>query len=102
MLEALDRLGGRTHTFQTGVFAGTEEGAHWIHGGIDNVPLSTLLDMYKVGQIRVGGDDDYEGSRSRLLLLSPENLPLSAAERDLSFDLFESARSATDIFARDA
>ena len=102
MLEALDRLGGRTHTLHTGVFAGREEGAHWVHGGIDNVPVSTLLDMHKVGQVRVGGDDDYEGSRSRLLMLSSSNVPLTAAERDVSFDLFESARAASEAFASEA
>ncbi|CAE7341811.1 KDM1B, partial [Symbiodinium microadriaticum] len=101
VLEALDRLGGRTHTLHTGVFAGREEGAHWVHGGIDNVPVSTLLDMHKVGQVRVGGDDDYEGSRSRLLMLSSSNVPLTAAERDVSFDLFESARAASEAFASD-
>ena len=101
VLEALDRLGGRAHTIQTGSFAGTEEGAHWVHGGTENVPVSRLLSMYNVSQVRVGGDDDYEGARNRLMLVSPRGVPLSAAQRDLSFDLFASARAASEAYAKE-
>ena len=31
-----------------GAFAGVEEGAHWVHGGTENVPVATLLEMYNV------------------------------------------------------
>ncbi|CAE7491043.1 unnamed protein product [Symbiodinium pilosum] len=83
-------------------FAGVEEGAHWVHGGTENVPVATLLEMYNVSQVRVGGDDDYEGSRDQLLLISQKGETLSAAQRDLSFDLFASARAASQAFAEDA
>ena len=99
ILEALNRVGGRTHTFPQGSpFAQVEEGAHWVHGGIDNVPVSLLLRMYNISQVRVGGDDDYEGSRPRLRLFQHAS-PLSAAQRDLSFDLFETAVAAAEARA---
>lgn len=48
--------------------------------------------------MRVGGDDDYEGSRQRLRLFQHAS-PLSAAQRDLSFDLFETAVAAAEARA---
>ncbi|CAJ1404650.1 unnamed protein product [Effrenium voratum] len=98
VLEALDRPGGRTHTFAAGPFAGTEEGAHWVHGGVDNTPVSLLLRMHNLSQVRVGGDDDYEGSRDRLTIFS-EGKALSAEQRDGSFDLFQTALAAVSTCA---
>ena len=98
-----------------------------VHGGTDNVPVSLLLRMYNISQVsnlvsswcpgcktlqdghalarssfltevRVGGDDDYEGSRQRLRLFQHAT-PLSAAQRDLSFDLFETAVAAAEAHA---
>eukprot|EP00913_Durusdinium_trenchii_P032183 g30135.t1 len=99
LLEALDRPGGRTHTFSSGPFAGLEEGAHWVHGGTDNVPVSVLLRMNNISQVRVGGDDDYEGPRQRLRLFDASARPLDAARREVSFELFETAMAAATAYA---
>ena len=44
-------------------------------------------------EARVGGDDDYEGPREQLRVFSGKTAlrELTATERDLSFDLFETA-----------
>lgn len=103
ILEALDRVGGRTHTFASGPFQHIEEGAHWVHGGTDNVPVSLLLRMYNISQARVGGDDDYEGPRERFRVFHGKMAfrELTATEQDLSFDLFETAVVAAETHVED-
>lgn len=102
IFEALGRPGGRTHTFSTGPFAGVEEGAHWVHGGVDNLPSSQLLSFLDVKQVRVGGDSNWEGGRELLkIFVDGSKEPLSSELRDSSFDLFQTANAALSNFADD-
>ena len=49
-------------------------------------------------EVRVGGDDDYEGPRDRFRVFNGKTAlrELTATERDLSFDLFETAVVAAE------
>jgi len=104
VFEAMDRVGGRTHTLgsEHGPFAGAEEGAHWVHGGVDNLPSSKLLSWLGVEQVRVGGDEVWEGTRDALTLYDKNSgRPLTDKERDASFDLFLSADAAVGDYVSD-
>lgn len=77
VLEARDRLGGRTWTDRTGDTA-TDRGASWIHG-IDNSPLdevTTALGMRKV-EFTVGG---YQADSRPIAYYGPDGQRLSEAE----------------------
>lgn len=90
VLEAQDEIGGRTKTTKTGPFAGVERGAHWIHGGADNFPLSELLSYYNISQLWVGGNDEFEGPRERLSVFD--------GERSLTAEEIGKASNLSDDF----
>lgn len=67
VLEARDRIGGRTHTAAVGD-ASVDLGAAWIHG-VNGNPLAELFDAWKLGKTRDNGDygdvvDAKEGPQS--------------------------------------
>ena len=63
-------------------------------------PLLGWLPMFlPPAEVRVGGDDDYEGSRQRLRLFDASARPLDAARREVSFELFETAMAAATAYA---
>ena len=66
VLEARDRIGGRTHTWRTGPFVGAEEGARWIHGGQDNVVLTRLFSLLGLSMHRTPGDEVYQSGMHSL------------------------------------
>lgn len=87
LLEAGAGVGGRTRSLREGPFAGRDRGAHWVHGGKDNLPVTRLLEYFNITQRWVGGDPGFEGARSRHRVYDRgAQLPQSAV--DEAFDLF--------------
>ena len=69
-----------------------------MHAGTDNVPVALLLRMMNLSQVRVGGDDVYEGQRQKLRIFNGSR-DVTAA-RDASFDLFATAVAAATAYAK--
>ena len=83
-------------TGQLGALKGTRPAQ--VHAGSDNVPVALLLHMMNLSQVRVGGDDAYEGQRQQLRIFNGSRDVTKA--RDTSFDLFQTAVAAATAYAR--
>lgn len=94
VLEARDRIGGRTWTEREGGLA-TDLGASWIHG-IDDNPLTALVDAFgmRTAEFTVGS---YQPASRPIAYYDPDGVRLGAAEVDrFAADL----RSFDDDLAR--
>eukprot|EP00966_Prymnesium_polylepis_P117650 2719951-Prymnesium_polylepis.1 len=60
LLEAQHGLGGRTRTITHGAFAGQDEGAHWVHGGVQNLVTKPLFDALNLNMRPTHGDEIYQ------------------------------------------
>jgi monoamine oxidase/CRP-like cAMP-binding protein len=75
VLEARDRIGGRTYTRD-----GIDEGAHWIHT-TDGNPMMRLARDLGVGTLFVGGDSTFAGGWEALALHAEGGRVLSGEEK---------------------
>lgn len=90
VLEARSRLGGRTYTLdEPSLFVGLDAGAHWVHGGLDNVVTMSYVEHYGLPLIPVGGDSTYEGERVHLQVFDKlEQRWVTSDELAVTFDAF--------------
>jgi monoamine oxidase len=89
VLEARDRVGGRTHTDRSGV--GTDLGASWIHG-IDDNPLFSAVEAFGMAAVEFSVGS-YQPDSRPIAYYAPDARKLSLAEVDAL---------ATDVHAFDA
>jgi len=91
LLEARDRVGGRTHSLEGGVFDGQDEGAHWVEGNspkrnpIKKMIVEHGLAYTRVSRHPVGGT---EANFHEVAIYDEQGRRFSIAEKRQAFLFF--------------
>ena len=89
LLEAREALGGRTRSITAGAFAGQDEGAHWVHGGLQNLVTKPLFDAFNLTMRPTHGDEIYQQGLTSAPAWLADGTQLKRSEILSSYEAYE-------------